>query len=186
MPMSVRGNDTARLPGAGRRAARGFSLIELLIVLALVAIGTGVVSLALRDGAASRLEEEGARLAALLEGARAEARASGLVVRWVPTDAMGALDGGDPSAGSGFRFVGLPASIALPQRWLNPGTSAQVVGSSAVLLGPDAILPAQRIVLSLDDRRLEIGSDGLAPFAVLPAAEQVAGGVPGSMPIVPR
>ena len=45
----------------------------------------GAVSLALRDGNASRLEEEGARLSALLEMARAEARAAGTPVRWQPT-----------------------------------------------------------------------------------------------------
>ena len=55
---------------------RGFTLIELLVVVALIAIASGVASLSLRDGTASRLEHEGQRLAALLESARAEARAS--------------------------------------------------------------------------------------------------------------
>jgi general secretion pathway protein H len=178
MPMSVRGSERHRLTGAGRdagltvvrcgRRTHGFTLIELMIVLALVAVGTAVVSLALRDGAATRLEEEGARLAALLESARAESRASGLTVRWVPASPG---DGRDPAADSGFRFVGLPSSITLPTRWLDPGTAAQVVGAPVVLLGPDAILPAQRVVLSLGDRRIEIGSDGLGPFAVLPAGD---------------
>jgi general secretion pathway protein H len=158
MPMSGRGSDAGR----GRRPApaRGFTLIELLIVLVLVAIGAGVVSLALRDRAAAKLEEEGARLAALLEGARTEARAAGLLVRWVPDrDAL-------PGSEEAFRFVGLPESITLPRRWLDQGTSAQVVGASALLLGPDAILPPQRVLLSLEDRRIEVGSDGLGPFVV--------------------
>ncbi len=56
----------------------GFTLIELLVVITLIAIASSVVTLAMRDPAATRLEQEAARLAALLESARAEARASGL------------------------------------------------------------------------------------------------------------
>jgi general secretion pathway protein H len=167
MPTSVRGNSRAAA-GAGA-AWRGFTLIELLVVIVLVAMGGAVVSLALRDRDAARLEEEAARLAALLEAARTEARAAGLAVRWVPApaaDAAGVADGP-----TGFRFVGLPSAFALPTRWLEPRVSAQVVGGAALVLGPDAILPPQRVVLALDDRRLEIGSDGLGPFAVQTPAE---------------
>ena len=62
--------------------ARGFTLIELLVVVSLIALGTAGVSLAMRDGNATRLEREGQRLAALLEAARAQSRASGVAVRW--------------------------------------------------------------------------------------------------------
>lgn len=167
MPTSDRGSE--RRAPAGRRL-RGFTLIELLIVITLVAIGTSVVSLALRDGSDARLEEEGARLALLLESARAEARAAGLEVRWMPA-AAGNAPGPAPADTAAFRFVGLPASLPLPTRWLDARTSAQVVGARTLLLGPDAILPAQRVLLALDDRRIEVASDGLAPFAVRPAAD---------------
>jgi prepilin-type N-terminal cleavage/methylation domain-containing protein len=55
---------------AGRTSHRslgGFTLIELMIVVALIAIATAVASLALRDPAAAKLENEAARLVALLE-----------------------------------------------------------------------------------------------------------------------
>ena len=99
---------------------------------------------------------------ALLESARAEARASGLAVRWEPV-------GADASEDAQFRFVGLPKSSNLPSHWLRPGVSAEIIGARAVQLGPEPILPPQRIVLSLDDRRLVLASDGLSAFA--PASE---------------
>jgi len=140
---------------------RGFTLIEIMVVLAIVAVGAGLISLAIRDPAETRLENEAARLVALLEIARSEARAGGLAAMWLP-----AVDAPAP----GFRFVGLPATLALPTRWLDERVRARVVGAPGLTLGPEAILPPQRVVLRLEDRQLEVGSGGLAAFAVLPAA----------------
>jgi len=142
------------------RSQSGFTLIELLVVVALVAIASAIASLALRDPSATRLEQEGARLAALLESARAEARASGLAVRWEPHGDAGA------HAGQDFRFVGLPDATPLPEHWLNTGVTADVVGARAVVLGPEPLIGAQRIVLSLEDKHLTLATDGLGPFEV--------------------
>ena len=141
----------------------GFTLIELMIVVALIALAASVVSLALRNPSDTQLEQEGARLAALLESARAEARASGLAVQWVPRS-----DDADRSGSTDFRFVGLPASAGLPQRWLTVGVTAMVIGAPAVVLGPEPMIGPQRIALSLEDRRLTLATDGLGPFAVIP------------------
>ncbi|HET9977434.1 MAG TPA: prepilin-type N-terminal cleavage/methylation domain-containing protein [Burkholderiaceae bacterium] len=138
---------------------RGFTLIELLLVLAIVAIASGLVTVALRDGARARLDEEGVRLAALLEAARTESRAAGVAVRWEPMDAA------ERDTSAAFRFVGLPAEAGLPSHWLSTGTRAEVVGARAVVLGPEPILPAQRIVLRLEEHTLVLATDGLAPFA---------------------
>ena len=150
-------------PGSKAPRGRGFTLIELLVVLAIVAIASGLVSVAFRDGAQSRLDEEGARLAALLESARAEARAAGVAVRWEPVDANSVQDA--QAAPADFRFVGLPAEPPQPTRWLGRDTRAEVVGARAIVLGPEPVLPPQRIVLRLEDRTLVLASDGLAPFA---------------------
>ena len=139
---------------------QGFTLIELMVVVALIAIASAVASLALRDPAATRLDHEGVRLVALLEAARTEARASGLPASWEPRpEQVGA---------EGFRFIGLPTTTGLPSKWLNSGVSADVVGARAVLLGPEPLIGAQRIVLRLDDQRLQIETDGLGPFIVSP------------------
>ena len=158
-------------------------MIELLIVIAIMAIAAGLVAWALPDGDAARLEEEAARLSALLEMARAEARVSGVTVRWVPQrDEQPLVDlAGQPVH---FRFVGLPRTSELPSRWLDPRTSAQVVGSSSVLLGPEAILPEQRIVLQLAGQRLELACDGLGPFDSAPA-EAAAAATPDAWGVRP-
>jgi len=138
-----------------RRAAGGFTLIELLVVVALVAITSAAISLALRDPAEMQLQREAQRLAALLEAARAESRASGLAVRWIP---KGAKTGDD------FRFEGLPASVSLPTRWLGEPVAVQIENGPGLVLGPEPVIPAQRLRLLLGSQSLTLGTDGLGPF----------------------
>lgn len=153
-------------PGQARRRlrppSRGFTLLELMVVMVIIALATGLMTLALRDSAESRLEKEGVRLAALLESARAQARISGAEVRWEVI----------PPPGGGFRFVGLPvdATKALPSAFLDQDTQALIVGANAVPLGPEPLIGTQRILLKLDEHELTLGTDGLAPFAILPPA----------------
>ena len=142
-----------------RARSPGFTLIELMVVVALIAIASAVASLALRDPAATRLDHEGARLVALLEAARSEARASGLQASWEPQSGQEGVEG--------FRFVGLPPNSELPSRWLVAGVSAEVVGARAVQLGPEPLIPAQRIVLHLEQQSLTVATDGLGPFVVV-------------------
>ena len=136
--------------------AGGFTLLELLVVLAIIAVATTGVSLAMRDSSQTRLEREGQRLAALLESARARSRTSGMAVHWRTTPA-------------GFSFDGLPAG-SLPGEWLSPDT--QAAGSPVLTLGPEPIIGAQAVELASvgnAERRLRIATDGVRPFAVQPA-----------------
>jgi len=150
MPTSAAGSSAVPLS-----AAKGFTLLELLVVVAIIALATAGVSFALRDSQATQLEREAQRLAALLESARAQSRSSGIPVRWYST-------------GEGFRFDGVPAD-ALPRRWL--AESTQVRGTGMLLLGPEPIIGKQEVVLvsaALPGRSLRIATDGLRPFAVRP------------------
>ena len=166
MPTSVPGSDRGRR-AAGRGAAgkRGFTLIELLVVVAIVALTTALIALALRDEREQTLEREGDRLVMLLEMARAESRAAGLPVWWRPAADAPGLSASTP-ARSGFQFVGLPASAGLPGTWLEPRIRAEVEAQPQLMLGPEALIGAQRVWLHLDDRRIAVATDGLAPFAV--------------------
>ncbi|MFG6465370.1 Tfp pilus assembly protein FimT/FimU [Roseateles sp. BYS87W] len=147
---------------ARRAAAAGFTLIELLVVVALIAITSATISLALRDPAEQQLQREAQRLIALLETARAESRASGLTVRWLPS----AVKTGDD-----FRFEGLPRSLTLPTRWLGDPVAVQIENTTAtnpgLTLGPEPIIPAQRLRLQLGGQRLTLATDGLGPFDVV-------------------
>ena len=146
-----------RTLAAGSRKQNGFTLLELLLVISIMALATAGVSLVLRDPSETQLEREAERLAALLEGARAKSRAAGVPVRWRLVQ-------------GGFRFDGLPASSGLPTQWLDANTRAFIL--APVLLGPEPLIPPQAVVLSQashPERRLQVGTDGLRPFAVLGA-----------------
>ena len=143
--------------------ARGFTLLELLVVLAIVALATAGATLALRDSNATQLEREAVRLAAMLESARAQSRTSGVPVVW-------------RTLPQGFEFLGLrpraedPDSLAGPREWLDPQTRAQIVrpaNAAALVLGPEPLIASQRLVLLLGERQLTLSTDGLAAFAVV-------------------
>jgi len=71
MPTSATGRST------NRRATAGFTLLELVVVLAIVGVLVTVAGIAVPDRARSRLEHAAARLAATLEDCRRAAVLSG-------------------------------------------------------------------------------------------------------------
>jgi general secretion pathway protein H len=144
-------------PWRALRSLRGFTLLELMVVVALLAIAVGVATLSLRDADSSKLDEEGARLSALLEGARARSRAGGLDVRWVPF-----------ADKPGFQFLGLSEGLKLPDTWLDERTRAVVVGAAVLQLGPEPIIGAQKVLLRLGHAQLMLATDGMGPFAPVP------------------
>ena len=171
MPTSAAGNKATPSPrpalrpppgrAAPRRGAAGFTLIELLVVVALIAMASAAAVLSLREGPGAALERDAQRLAAVLESARAQARASDAVVVWHVQD-------------SGFVLRGLPQPET-PQTWLSPDTRSRI--AAPVRLGPEPLIPPQRIELysaSQPQQRLWISSDGLRPFAVQPVTQRGA------------
>jgi len=153
MPTSAPGSSNTSPTLAARPRGVGFTLLELLVVVAIIAIATAGVSFALRDSQATQLEREAQRLAALLESARAQSRSSGVPVRWYPT-------------AGGFHFDGVPPNT-LPENWLVATT--EVRGPVTLLLGPEPIIGRQELVLvsaALPGRSLRVATDGLRPFTV--------------------
>lgn len=134
---------------------RGFTLIELLMVVAIMAIATAGVGLALRDTSETALEREAQRLAVLLDSARAQSRMTANPVRWRPT-------------ATGFIFEGLTKGTSFPSSWLGPDVRATV--TNIVVLGPEPVIGPQQIrLVSTSDpsRSLILATDGIRPFSVL-------------------
>ena len=145
----------------------GFTLLELLVVVALIAVATAGVSLSLRDSAQSALQRDAERLAVLLETGRVQARANGLPVVWRTQD-----NSSKPL--QSFVFEGLPPP-GLPQNWLAETTRARA--GSAITLGPEPLIEPQAVALSAaqsSGQTLWVVTDGLRPFKVQSTREQVS------------
>jgi general secretion pathway protein H len=149
MPTLAPGNPDR---AAAAPAQRGFTLLELLVVVAIVALATAGVSLSLRDSGATQLEKEAQRLVALLEGARAQSRTQGVAVFWQPGPRGFELDGQfRPWLAEGTQVVAPALDSAGPWR---------------MALGPEPLIAPQRLALTLQGRTLWLSTDGLRPFAV--------------------
>jgi general secretion pathway protein H len=141
----------------------GLTLLELLVVLAIIAVTTAGVALAIRDSGQNQLEKEAQRLIAKLETARSQSRAQGIPLIWRATASGFVIEA--PAVGSGF--------VTQKEEWLSADMSAEM---TTISLGPEPIIAPATITLSKSSppnsgtvsMRLRIGTNGLAPFHRLP------------------
>ncbi len=170
---------------------QGLTLLELLVVLAIIGLAMAGVSLSLRDSSQTQIEREAQRLVAVLEAARAQSRTSGVALVWQATPegfairpALAAGQSNNTPSPSALNNNNPTNPIASRnETWLAAGTQA-IISTSAtaadnaastnlVVLGPEPILPPARITISLAPANkpattLSIGTDGLQPFRVVP------------------
>ena len=135
---------------------RGFTLLELLVVITVIALGTAGVALAMRDAGQTSLEREALRLSALLDAARSQSRASGVMVTWEAVQ--------DDASTPVMRWRGLRSKEPLPTQWLDTQTRATT--PRVVVLGPDPVIAPQRVRLTLGAERRDVVTDGVGSFKV--------------------
>lgn len=134
----------------------GFTLLELLVVLALIAIATAGVTASLPDADHTALRQESERLIATLEAARVRSRSTGIGAKMVMVE-------------KGFLLLETGQKVTEERKqqarpWLNPKTRAH--GSNPIVLGPEPMLPRQHITLLLGERSITLATDGMQPFDV--------------------
>ena len=125
--------------------------MELLVVIALMALVSVGVVFAMGDNGQDQLQREGQRLAAQLEAARAQSRASGQAARW-------------RADSNGFVVEGLQGGTR-HSAWLNPPVATRTNGD--IVLGPEPLIGPQTIAISHPQRSANtvvIATDGVRPF----------------------
>jgi len=136
------------------RRQRGFTLIELLVVLAMVAIGSSLVVLSLRDSAQQQLNQEADRLVAVLENAKAQARSRSTPLLW-RADAQG----------FSLRTLSEREPALQTLQWLHPGT--QVLPAEWVI-SAEPLQATMQFQLMRNSSSVTLKSDGVQAFKVQP------------------
>jgi general secretion pathway protein H len=114
-------------PRAAANRQRGFSLLEMMVVLLIIGIATAAASVSmLGNPQARKLREDGQRLAQLFVVAQTEAMASGETLIW-------------RHAAGGYDFVRLPRPLVLPAR-----IAARSAAAPAAVIAGDSPLRARR------------------------------------------
>jgi general secretion pathway protein H len=151
--------------GARTGEALGFSLIEVLVVLVVLASTLAFASLSLDNLRARGLEFEAQRLSARLGAASEEARLDGRAIRFELDD-------------RGYRFYRLQLGswnliqddeLLRPRSWEQltqwyPGGEAPASQSFELLIGHEPIAHPWVLLLGRGTQRMRLVSDGVRPF----------------------
>jgi len=153
--------------------ARGFTLIEILVVMVLIAITVSLASVKFHRDDRQVLRDEALKLAALLAHARDEAILTGAPIGWQAVDSgyrfvRRSLDrrweemGGDDTLRSRrldgpVKLVGV--DIIDPITGTRTGETADRAANNVIVFLPSAANRSFRIMLELNGTRMRIRSD---------------------------
>jgi general secretion pathway protein H len=137
---------------------RGFTLIEILVVIAILGVAAAAVALSVSTSDARLLQEETARLGALFRIAQNEARISGRALVW-------------EADREGYRFRPLPLpsdsaeaarewsdEILRPRRWPFP---VRAVEGSPIVFGREPLLEPAQLRIHTAEREARLVLDAL-------------------------
>jgi general secretion pathway protein H len=149
---------------ATMRRASGFTLLEVVVVVVILAVLMSLATVRLAPDSRQSLREEATRLAAVLGHAHDEAIATGAAFAWQP-DANGyrfvrrdpdrvwrAVDRDAALRGRTFTTGVQLAAVETPARTTN--------ATPAIVILPNGTSGPFRITLALDEHRMRVTSDG--------------------------
>ena len=203
MPTSAAGSSgiASRAPWLRRgprrpTAARGFTLLEMLVALMVIGIVTALAALALPPSQNAQVEREAQRLAALFDAARQRAAEQGVPLAWVagprgyafvqrtqqgwePVESDLLRTRSWPWSGGGLAdspdwitaIGGFPRSAAFSVNGVGVdlrrgGSTGTAAPPTWLVFGGEPVGNPVRLQLTDGDRSETISSDGFAPFAV--------------------
>ena len=132
---------------------RGFTLLELLIVLVIIGVVLSLVSVRLEPSASQKLEQEGQRLALLLESARDESVARSETLAWSHDGQWHSLDDIEQ-----LRPRRLPDELQVAEVTVNLQRQDE---NGKLLFQPSGVNELFRIVLTGAGSQVELSSDVL-------------------------
>jgi general secretion pathway protein H len=139
------------------RQKAGFTLIELLVVLAIFAVVAAAVAISAVPGDADAAREDARRLAALLEAAMRDSRASGRGIAWSAE-----------RQGYAFWYRGEDGDWTLYPRYslYRPRALAGRTELTAVLVDGRSLAPGERVVFAPHGLRSELRATVAGPGAL--------------------
>lgn len=145
---------------------RGFTLLELLVVIVVISIASAMLVVKGSPSAGNYLQSEGQKLGQLLRIAQQHALLKSRTLRWVPE-------------AKGYRFESLEQdrwmpvqdeSALRPRAWGQEGLSAVVLvdglNRSALTLDPAVGLQQRQVILQLQNSRVLLESRSGANFVL--------------------
>lgn len=161
MPTSAPGN-----------SERGFTLVEVLVVLVIVAIAASMVSLSVGRGE-NRLRGDAHRLADAFAVAQSEARSDGRAIRWLPSGQGWSFERqGRPPGMSAEEDIAVPADtmerdeVLRPQAWSTGPVDLRLEPDRPLVFNTEWVAAPITLTLRAGDARVILQRDAAGRYDI--------------------